>query len=151
MKKVLSLWSWVNPNHLPNKNDRCDGLSCGSVEPTKAHQVRERWSYTWKVLTPTRCDPSHHWTSVLNPIKLSPSASLSAVNTTNVVTCWNVLLGWDTSPTLPGVNVADCCVFVVVGAVGAERAATLPQSDPEQLWLLSRFTTTSMTVWRNGT
>ena len=35
------------------------------------------------------------------------------------------VLGQDTSPTLPRVNVSDCCIFVVVvrGAVGAEWCA----------------------------
>ena len=43
-----------------------------------------------------------------------------------------------TSPTLPRVNVSDCCMFeVVVGeAVGAEWQPHFHQSAPGQLWLL---------------
>ena len=56
------------------------------------------------------------------------------------------VLGQDTSPTLPHVNVYDCCMFeVVVG--GAEWQPCSCQSAPGQLWLLSWYTTTSMTEW----
>ena len=52
-----------------------------------------------------------------------------------------------TSPTLPGVKVSDWLPFEVVvvrGAVGAEWQPRFRQSAPGQL--LSKFTTTSMTV-----
>ena len=50
------------------------------------------------------------------------------------------VLGQDTSPTLPRVNVCDCCMFEVVvvgGPVGAEWQRRFRQSAPGQLWLLS--------------
>ena len=48
------------------------------------------------------------------------------------------VLGQDTSPTLPHVNVYDCCMCegVVGGAVGAEWQPRFRQSAPGQLWLL---------------
>ena len=47
------------------------------------------------------------------------------------------VLGQDTSPTLPCVNVCDCCMFEVVGGpVDAERQPRFHQSAPGQLWLL---------------
>ena len=49
------------------------------------------------------------------------------------------VLGKDTSPTLPYVNVYNCCMFQVVdrGAVGAEWQPCFRQFAPGQLWLLS--------------
>ena len=46
------------------------------------------------------------------------------------------VLGKDNSPTLPRVNVYDCCLFkVVVG--GAEWQPRFRQPAPGQLWLTS--------------
>ena len=48
------------------------------------------------------------------------------------------VLGQDTSPTLPHVNVYDCCMFEVVDgeAIGIGWQPCFRQSAPGQLWLL---------------